>query len=145
MLVKLAILAACVVVLLVPPAYGQSQSSSALTCRVTSTTKKHDSGLVKSTLIRLKIIVSWCHNGKKISRVNVSCQVTENDPFTVAPSNCETGGGYVGWNSYPNGGYRAQASVGYKNCPGPDIFDFLCQNRVLNMELWLQADGSARS
>lgn len=118
-----------------------SAETSALTCRLTKTAKKHDSAIFRSTLIRVRLTVSWCHNGKKVSRVNVGCQILENDPVTVDPGECQTQKGSFGWGGRPDGGAWALASVGYKNC-APPILN-LCQNRTINVELWLYADGTA--
>jgi hypothetical protein len=136
--VLLLIAVVCLVALTAPPVHSQSESSTALTCRITKTAKKHVSAVFRTTLIRVVMTVHWCHNNTRVTRAHVTCQITDLDPVTIDPDDCQAQGHPVGWRNQPDGGFYAAVSVQYDNCA---IGFGFCAHRVLNLERYYYADG----
>jgi len=117
-------------------ASGTSQQRK--TCQVFRVVEEDSSAVFHSLLLRLRMQVSWCYDGKTV-KVSVTCKVEKFDRMTITIDSCQAQGNPVAWRGKENGAYYAQVSVNYSNC----VLKFGCwASAQMEFERWMYADGS---
>lgn len=137
-LIIAAICGAAVVCLVGGDSPVENAESASQSCRQSIFKRSAKSILARSTLLRVSMTVTWCFNGRRVTKAQVTCKIDEFDRVTIQVDSCQTQGRTVPWNGYDDGGFYAQTSSAFSNC----VFRYGCwQSAIMNIERWLYADG----
>ena len=137
---KLVVSSCAVLVLLAIslPAASANTSAQMQNCRQSTFKKSVKSVVFRSTLLRLSMGVTWCHNGARVTHAQVTCRIEDFDEVTIHVESCETQGRSVPWNGRVDGGFYAASSVSFSNC----VLRYGCwQSAILDIDRWLYGDG----
>lgn len=147
MLRKIALVACLVASLLAAVlaarATASDQSTSALQCKIANYGIHADEPLGIEAVLKFKITVSACYNGRRVIRPGVTCTVWHTDPITIVNSGCSTQSFFYAWNGDPYGGYYAQAQATFQNCVLPIFKGVTCITSVtITLEIRMTANGA---
>lgn len=142
-LVAVAMLCLCTAAVAQAHVSSLSSTDDPWTChRFIVTRPPQKSVLFNSNLFAIQMVVSACYNGQEVQTEGTTCDVLQQDHFTIQISPCSTSGYYYQLNvnppSDPHSGYYAQSSFTISNC----FWKYACWSSTeVSLGLYLNMNG----